>query len=97
MQDGLDRQSPVYLGHRKGHRVPVSIKCMPIYDEGVVVGAIEIFTDREESFNLLESMEELKVLAQIDPLTGLANRRKMDDFLAQHQQTKMESTFSSVL
>jgi diguanylate cyclase (GGDEF)-like protein/PAS domain S-box-containing protein len=90
IQDGQDRQAPVFLRHKSGHRVPVSIKCMPIYDEGVVVGAIEIFTDREESFNLLESMEELKVLAQIDPLTGLANRRKMDDFLAQHQANQNE-------
>ncbi len=90
MQDGLDRQAPVYLSHKLGHRVPVSIKSMPIYDKGLIVGAIEIFTDRDQPYNLLESIEELKVLAHFDPLTGLANRRKVNDFLAQHQNNQNE-------
>lgn len=99
MQDGMDRQAPVYLSHKKGYRVPVSIKTLPIYDGAEIMGAIEIFTDQEKAFNLLESIEELKILAHYDSMTGLANRRKMNDFLQQQQinQNTLDIPFGVIL
>ncbi|QRN86187.1 sensor domain-containing diguanylate cyclase [Clostridia bacterium] len=99
MEDGKDRQAPVYLRHKKGYRVPVSIKTLPIYDDQEIVGAIEIFTDQEEPFSLLESIEELTILAHYDALTGLANRRKIGDFLQQNQlnQNDLDIPFGAIL
>ena len=46
MHDGQDRQARVYLRHRGGHRVPVSVRALPLRDAaGKITGAVETFTD----------------------------------------------------
>lgn len=76
---------PVYLHHKEGHRISVTVKALPIFEGDKVVGAVEIFKDDSEKHNLIKDMEELKVLAMIDQLTGLPNRRNID----MHMFTKM--------
>jgi len=48
--DGQRREAEVYLRHKAGHRIPVSVRVAPLRDtEGLVVGAVEIFTDVQVS------------------------------------------------
>ncbi|ACD96413.1 sensor domain-containing diguanylate cyclase [Trichlorobacter lovleyi] len=69
----------VYLHHKDGHRVAVSVQASPVKDgDGTIIGAIESF--RETSAPPFESLEfeELQRLALLDPLTETANRRYLE-------------------
>jgi PAS domain S-box-containing protein len=69
-------EAHVYLHHADGHRVPVSVRVIPIKSsEGKVVGAAEIFTDEVLREDLLKEMEALRKENLIDTLTGIGNRR----------------------
>lgn len=47
MRDGKPRESRVYLHHKSGYAVPVSLRALPIRDaHGHVVGAVESFVAR---------------------------------------------------
>jgi diguanylate cyclase (GGDEF)-like protein/PAS domain S-box-containing protein len=81
--DGEDREAHVFLLHKQGHRVPVLMRVSPIRDEqGSIAGATEIFSDNSATRNALRKLEkracELEVLAYLDALTGVANRRYID-------------------
>lgn len=79
LQDGQAREAEVYLHHREGHRVPVSVRCTPIRDvSGEVFAALEIFSDASTLENLRQRLEELEHMAFVDPLTQIANRRFLD-------------------
>ena len=76
MEDGEPREAEIYLRHKLGHRVPISVRVAPIKDSrGLTVGAVEIFTDISEKKRIERRAGELEGLAYRDPLTGLANRR----------------------
>ncbi len=46
---GQNREDEVFLHHKTGHRVPVSVRVSPLKNEkGEVVGAVELFTDLRE-------------------------------------------------
>lgn len=78
-ESGCVCTADVYLHHKDGQRVKVSISASPILDtEGAIVGAIEIF--RDVTSQLLDSrvMEELKKSALVDTLTDLPNRRYLE-------------------
>jgi len=80
--DGRSRQSTVYLHHKLGHRLPVSVRVQPIRDgSGEVVGAAEVFSDISNIYHLEEQVRRLERQAYIDPLTGLVNRRYASEVL----------------
>lgn len=88
VQDGENREAKVYLQHRAGHRVPVYVKIMAIYDAaGNRVGAAEMFTDESNVFGKDLSMEELRAIAFTDALTQLPNRRASEGVLKSLHQT----------
>ncbi len=76
MRDGVYRETSAYLLHKKGHRVPVTIRSMPIRNHaGTIVGGIESFM---ESYTQSQVLQELWVANDIgltDALTMLGNRR----------------------
>jgi diguanylate cyclase (GGDEF)-like protein/PAS domain S-box-containing protein len=77
--DGSLREVEVYLQHKEGHRVPVSMRIAPIQDStDQVVVAVEIFNEKSPKFTLHQKLEELKHLALIDPLTESGNRRYIE-------------------
>jgi diguanylate cyclase (GGDEF)-like protein/PAS domain S-box-containing protein len=79
LQNGRPRGADVYLHHRDGHRVPVSVRVEPICDhQGEIIGAVELFTDTTSKETLLERIQELERISFLDPLTNLANRRFLD-------------------
>lgn len=82
MRNREPQEAEVYLHHKEGHRVPVSVRVSPLYDEsGEVVGGIELFSDiSNRSANQLK-IEELEELAFIDGVTRIANRAYLDSEL----------------
>jgi diguanylate cyclase (GGDEF)-like protein/PAS domain S-box-containing protein len=83
MEDGHVRESEVYLHHKDGHRIPIRARILPIVGQsGDIVGGIEIFTDRRQSRDLIDRMQELEKLALLDQLTQLSNRKHIESELA---------------
>ncbi len=82
MQDGETREAVVFLHHKAGNRVPVTVRSIPIKESNRIVGAVEIFIDDSEKNEVLRNMEEYKNQAMKDQLTGLPNRRYIDSFLS---------------
>ena len=80
IQDRQSREAGVYLHHKEGHRVAVSVRTVPIERDGQVIGAIEVFVDDSVQHDLYKSLENYKELAHLDSLTELANRRTIDSF-----------------
>jgi diguanylate cyclase (GGDEF)-like protein/PAS domain S-box-containing protein len=78
--DGQSRQMEVFLRHKDGHRVPVFVRASPIRDEtGTIVGAVETFSDNSAKNRMEERLVELEKLSLLDALTGLANRRYIEE------------------
>jgi diguanylate cyclase (GGDEF)-like protein/PAS domain S-box-containing protein len=77
--DGRPREAEVYLHHKDGHRVPVSVRISTLTDgEGNVIGGIELFTDiSNQKANELK-VKELEKMALLDGLTQIANRNFLE-------------------
>jgi diguanylate cyclase (GGDEF)-like protein/PAS domain S-box-containing protein len=76
MSDGTSHQASVYMLHKDGHRVPVTVKVIPIRDEmGKITGAVETFTGNSRHLELEEQIARLEQLSLVDELTRAGNRR----------------------
>lgn len=83
LKETIDRkrscQEEVYLLHKDGHRVPVTVRTLPLRDAGgKVIGGIQVFKDNSPRVELLQRIEELQEMALLDPLTKIGNRRYAD-------------------
>lgn len=79
IQDGKRREAEVYLRHKAGHSVPVSVRVAPIMNgEGSIIGAVEVFTDVTTKKTIEMRARTLESEAYRDPLTGLSNRRHIE-------------------
>jgi diguanylate cyclase (GGDEF)-like protein len=79
MGDGRNREDELYLNHREGYRLPVSVRVAPLKNErGEITGAIELFNDIGSREALRLKIVELEKLALLDSLTGLPNRRHLE-------------------
>ncbi len=85
MADGQPREAEVYLHHLDGHRVPVTVRATPIYENGVIVGAVETFRDHTTRIAALQKIEELQREVYLDRLTSVGNRRYSELILDQSQ------------
>ena len=77
MADGNGRVvETVYLYHREGHRVPIQVRTLPVFDdEGTVIGGVEIFSELERrGADLERRINELRGRLMLDRLTQLPNR-----------------------
>ncbi len=82
LADGNTREGELFLKHRDGHNVPVTCRIEPIHDSrGDINGAVQIFHDNSSRIAARNVIEKLRKLALIDPLTGLANRRYLENVL----------------
>jgi diguanylate cyclase (GGDEF)-like protein/PAS domain S-box-containing protein len=82
IKDGRPRQAEVFLHHSDGHRVPILVRTKAIRDEdGKITGAVEIFSDNSKLFTIRHRVRRLQDAAFHDHLTGLWNRRYLEQRL----------------
>ncbi len=94
--DGKPRESTVFLHHKLGHRVPVSVRTSPVRnDAGEVVGAVEIFTDNSSALQIMSEFESLKHEVYQDALTAISNRKYGEMMISSrlHEWQEHESPF----
>lgn len=73
--DGKPREAELYMHHKEGYRIPVSVRISTLTDRGGnIIGGIELFTDISSQVANKLIVRELEKLALIDSLTQLANR-----------------------
>ena len=79
ISDGESREASVFMHHKDGHRIPVSVRVSRLTDkDDNVIGGIELFTDiSNQQANELR-LRELEKLALLDNLTQLANRNYIE-------------------
>jgi diguanylate cyclase (GGDEF)-like protein/PAS domain S-box-containing protein len=79
IEDGEPREANVFLHHRKGHRMPVSVRVAPIRNaEGRITGGVEVFSDNSRRLAEVQELDRLKQLALVDPVTEIRNRSFME-------------------
>jgi len=79
LKDGTTQASDVFMKHKEGHRIPVSLRTSPIHGSaGEIAGAFAIFSDNSAKLDAIEKARVLEQLALLDPLTGVGNRRLID-------------------
>ncbi|WP_240841430.1 diguanylate cyclase [Acidaminobacter sp. JC074] len=81
LEDGQERETVVYLDHKEGQRIKTHVHVVPIYEDEEIIGAVETFSTDEDKTQLIQHLDELKELAYYDQLTGLPNRRYLDNRL----------------
>ncbi|MDD3140816.1 MAG: sensor domain-containing diguanylate cyclase [Lachnospiraceae bacterium] len=81
IQDGIIREADVYLHHKKGHRVSVSIKAIPLTEAGKIIGAVEFMVQNCLSNDPDGEIEKYRNLAMKDALTEVPNRRYIETYL----------------
>jgi diguanylate cyclase (GGDEF)-like protein/PAS domain S-box-containing protein len=100
MADGRPRRAEIYFHHKDGHRVPAEVRVTPICGpDGKVVGAVEIFSDNSRQRAVRERARELAKLAFLDPACEVANRRYLEQQVAQQftQQSEFGTPFGIML
>jgi len=72
----------VFLHHKEGHRVPVTVRTLPLRDNfSRILGAVQVFRDESETQGFRIRLKELQKLARVDHLTGIACRRHAENIL----------------
>lgn len=83
MGDGRERGASIYLRHREGHRIGVNVRALPFEDDdGRVAGAVEVFAETSSLAVARREAGELRLVAGIDPVTELPNRRTCETQIA---------------
>lgn len=76
MRDGSPRGADVYLHHRDGHRVPVTVRGHAIRNQaGDVVGSVELFHVRPATRFAGQTPTDRSTDYDTDPVTGIGTRR----------------------
>jgi len=79
LKTGEVLENEVFLHHKEGHRIPVTVKTFPLHDgEGNITAAVEVFTDTRFQESKYKENKELKEMLTIDTLTNIPNRRYLD-------------------
>ncbi len=96
ISDGEPRGSNVFIHHKDGHRIPVSVRVSTLTDEkGNIIGGVEIFTDiSNQTANELR-VKELEKLAVLDNLTRLANKNYIEKEIENrfHEKKRLNVSF----
>lgn len=80
--DGKHRQDQVFVRHRDGYRIPIRVNVFPIFHDGEITGAVEVFTKDSPTVFEDDLIKSLSDIAMHDELTTLPNRRYLESFLS---------------
>jgi len=84
LSTGKINEADVFLEHKSGYRVPVTIKSIPLYDDkNQIIAAVEVFTDNRFKDDQYLENQTLKKALQEDELTQINNRKYLDFQLVQ--------------
>lgn len=76
LSDGQIRQTKVFLRHKQGYRVPISVRTVPMRDaDDKIIGAVETFRESGDAEQWKARISELERAAYMDALTEIPNRR----------------------
>ncbi len=79
LKDGILRENKVYLHHKSGLRVPVTVRVTPIFaDDMQIIGAVETFFRNYSEEELARRVKELEEIALLDQLTRISNRHFLE-------------------
>ena len=79
--DGDQRTAHVFVRHKDGFRIPISVNTFPIKQDGEIVGAVEVFTQSSPKVYDDDLVKQLSRSAIHDALAILPNRRYLESFL----------------
>ena len=80
--DGEIKEMEMFLHHKEGYRIPIFVKVLPYKNEdGDIIGALEIFSEKTELKSILKRTKELETIAMLDTLTQIPNRRYLEKFI----------------
>jgi diguanylate cyclase (GGDEF)-like protein/PAS domain S-box-containing protein len=99
MADKTDREAEVFMHHKDGHRIPVSVRVSAVTnDEGNVIGGVELFTDISNYKSIELRAKELEEMALLDNLTRLANRNYIEkEFLTRFEEERRFGVLFGIL
>ena len=84
INNGVKREANVYLHHKEGQRVPVTIRVVPLKNKkNEIIGAVELFFKNAKIQSLEEKINELKKDSFRDELTEINNRKYLEEILAE--------------
>ena len=88
--DGKPREAKIYMHHKSGHRIPVSVRVSVLTDGyGNTIGGVELFTNiSHQAANELK-VKKLEKLALLDNLTQLANRNYIEREIQSRYEAKI--------
>ena len=89
IEDGKFREHKVFMKHKEGHRTPIKVKIFPIWNDGKIIGAAEVFSPSSPDAYEDDFVEGIINSAMNDQLTGVPNRRKIESFL-EHRFTELK-------
>lgn len=79
LRTGEQLENDVFLRHKLVHRVPITVRTLPIYDEHKnIVAAVEVFSDKRFREDVYTENKRLQQMVITDELTKVANRRYME-------------------
>lgn len=79
LQTGQSSENEIFLEHKLGHRIPVSVKTFPLYNEqNEIIAAVEVFSDMKYKEEQLEHNLHLENIMRFDTLTKIYNRRYLE-------------------
>ena len=81
LRDGLKRVSELFLRHKRGYRVPVLLKTVPIKEDNEIIGTMGIFSDNSVRVQDNDIVSSLTKLVMTDQLTGLSNKHHTETML----------------
>ena len=91
----MPSRARVYLLHKDQRRIAVDLHVTPLLDEkGRTIGAVEIFRDASSAVALEKAYAIMRETAPKDHLTGIANRRQVEDSQSEQLQgRKLTASF----